>query len=162
MAFDLDKLKEAMLYIASHPNVSDLGLTKLYKLVYFVEARHLREHAEAITGSDFIKYQHGPVPSRGEKAIKQLRKAGAIHAEREEFAGYDMTAISPLRKPDPRVLSESERATLDSVCAQLGSKTASQLSDLSHDEPAWIAAPMLRKLSPDLMMYGSAEDPEGL
>lgn len=142
--------------------MSDLGLTKLYKLVYFADARHLRDHGESITGSEFIKYQHGPVPSRGERAVKQLRKAAALHTEPEEFPGYSMTSITALKRPDLRRFSEDECATFDLVCKQLGSKTAMQLSSLSHDEPAWIAATTLQKLSPELMMYGSAEDPEGL
>ena len=70
MSGDLEKLKAAMLCIASRPDVTGLGLTKLCKLVYFADARHLREAGASITGSEFIKYQHGPVPSRGEKAVK--------------------------------------------------------------------------------------------
>lgn len=162
MSVDLEKLKAAMLCIASHPSVSALGLTKLYKLVYFADARHLRETGVSITGSEFIKYQHGPVPSRGEKAVKQLRKDGAIDADREDYAGYETTAISVRGKPDLRALAPAEKATLAAVCRELGAMTATQLSALSHDEPAWISAPMRQKLAPDLIMYGAAEDPEGL
>ena len=38
MALDLKKLKNMILYFANSPYVSDLGMTKLYKLLYFADA----------------------------------------------------------------------------------------------------------------------------
>ncbi len=162
MAVDLDRLKAAILFVASHPSVTALGLTKLYKLLYFADAAHLRETGSAITGSEYIKYQHGPVPSRSEKCVKQLRKAGALEARKTVLAGYAMLAISVPAKPDLSALTAAERATLDGVCRRLGGETAKELSTLSHLEPSWVSASILQKLSHELMMYGAEEDPDGL
>jgi len=162
VAVDLDKLKAAILFVASHPAVTALGLTKLDKLVYFADVAQLREAGTSMTGSEYIKYQHGPVPSRGERCVKQLRKAGALDAEKAEHAGYEMLAISVPAKPDLRALSAAERRMLDRVCRTFGGETAVELSRLSHLEPAWATAAMLRKLPHELMMYGSEEDPDGL
>lgn len=162
MSLHREKLKDAIVYVGSHPGVRDLGLTKLYKLLYFADVAHLRDHDVSITGSEYIKYEHGPVPSRGEKCIRQLRKDGRLHAEKVSFAGYEMMAIAPLGPPSWSALDAAEVATLDAVCWQLGKETAAELSKRSHLEPAWAAAPMLEKLSHELMLYGSAEDPDGL
>lgn len=162
MSVNLEKLKAVVLFIGAHPSVSDLGQTKLYKLIYFSDVRHLRATGSSITGSEYIKYQHGPVPSRGEKAIKQLRANGSIDVEQVPFADYVMNKITVHESPSGSVLTPSEIETLSVVCESLGRINASSLSRLSHDEPAWVYAEQLQKLSPELMMYGHVEDVEGL
>ena len=162
MSLDREKLKAAIVFISSNPSVESLGLTKMYKLVYFSDVAHLREYGRTITGSEYIKYQHGPVPSRGEKCIKQLKRDGLLESEKVPYAGYEMIALRATSEPDESVFEERELKTLVSVCKRLGGRTAAELSDLSHEEPAWITAPMLEKLSAELMMYGAAEDPDGL
>jgi uncharacterized phage-associated protein len=157
-----EKLRNLILAIAVHPSVKSLGLTKLWKLIYFVDVAALREHGSTITGSEFVKYQHGPVPSRGEKILKSMKREALIATEQRVNAGYAQTSVVALAQPDTSVFSSEERAIIERVCAELGRKTAKALSDLSHDEPAWALANNLDKLDPELMHYGGAEDPEGL
>lgn len=162
MSLHREKLKDAIVYIGSHPGVRDLGLTKLYKLLYFADAAHLRDHGATITGSEYIKYEHGPVPSRGEKCIRQLRKEARVQAQKVPYAGLEMIAISVLGAPSWSALDDDDVATLDAICSELGRETATELSKRSHAEPAWAAAHILQKLSHELMMYGAVEDPDGL
>lgn len=157
------KLKAVILYISRHPAVRDLGLTKLYKLIFFADAFHLREYGESITGSEYIKYQHGPVPSRAERCIKALRREELLETEKIPFGGYEMTSVRPLGTPPTfDEFSSEELATLDAVCKQFGRLTATSLSERSHREPAWMATKLLEKIAPELIMYGTAEDPDGL
>ena len=158
----VEKLRNLILVIAAHPGVKNLGLTKLWKLIYFADVGALREHGSTITGSEFVKYPHGPVPSRGEKILKEMKGEALIATAQRENAGYVQTSVSALAKPDTSVFSAEERAIIERVCVEFGRKTAKALSDLSHDEPAWALANDLDKLDPELMHYGGAEDPEGL
>lgn len=160
--FHVERLRNLILVIATHPSVKSLGLTKLWKLIYFVDVAALREHGATITGSEFVKYPHGPVPSRGEKILKAMRGEELVATEQRKNAGYVQTSVIALAKPDASVFSSEERAIIERVCAELGRKTAKALSDLGHDEPAWALANDLDKLDPELMQYGGAEDPEGL
>jgi uncharacterized phage-associated protein len=162
MDYNAEKLKAMILYISSHPVVTDIGLTKLYKIIYFADVTHLRETGESITGSDYIKYQHGPVPSRGERCLKRLRKEGQLHSERQAYDNFEHIALTPLVDPPANVLTAAQSDTLDQVCRELGPETASQLSDRSHQEPAWIAASMQDKMPRELMYYGATEDLDGL
>lgn len=156
------KLAELILAIAEHPSTTQLGMTKLWKLIYFVDARALREHGKTITGSEFIKYEHGPVPSRGEKVLKTLQREQAASIRRELLGSLSIHRVSALRPHDPEVFSAGERRTIDTVCQEMGGSTATYLSELSHMEPAWSAAQVMDKLDPTLMRYGIHEDPEGL
>ena len=44
------KLEELLVFIARHPGVQDLGMTKLWKLVYFIDTQALRDLGEPVTG----------------------------------------------------------------------------------------------------------------
>lgn len=156
------KLQELIVHLGSHPGVENLGLTKLWKLIYFVDSRAVREFGEAVTGSEFIKYQHGPVPSRGEKHLKQLVKKEEVTTTPREAGGMTLNEVKAIRKPDLTVFSGDELTLIEKVCVELGRKTAKTLSDISHLEPAWHYAAMMDKLSPELIAYGQAEDPDGL
>ncbi len=156
------KLEELMIHLGSHPGVENLGPTKLWKLIYFVDAKALRELGEPVTSSEFIKYQHGPVPSRGEKHLKQLAKRGEVVTAPRQVGEMTLNEVKSTRKPDLSVFDKDELALIDAVCVELGRKSATILSGMSHREPAWHYAGMMEKLSPELIAYGQTEDPDGL
>jgi uncharacterized phage-associated protein len=156
------KLEELIVHLGSHSGVENLGPTKLWKLIYFVDAKALRELGEPVTASEFIKYQHGPVPSRGEKHLKQLAKRGEVVTSPRQVGDMTLNEVKSTRKPDLSVFDKQELALIEAVCVELGRKSATILSDLSHLEPAWHYAGMMDKLSPELIAYGQAEDPDGL
>lgn len=158
----VDKLRNLLLAIAWNPSVSNLGLTKLWKLIYFVDVAALRERGSTITGSEFVKYPYGPVPSRGEKQLKKLRREKLIETKQGSIGLHMQTFVTAVGKPDMSVFSREEAAVIERVCQELGKKTAKELSEMSHEEPAWARADELDKLDPELMFYGSAEDPEEL
>lgn len=162
MGLNTEKLNNIVLYIASHPEVRSLGDTKLYKLIYFSDVENLRECGESITGSEYIKYKHGPVPSRAEKSVKYLKKSGFIQTKLVKHGQYTRNAINALKEPDTSIFTSEELHGMDEICKTLGRKSAATLSRISHEQPAWVCAEMLQKMSQDLMMYGSEESPDGL
>ena len=156
------KLSELIVYLGQHPEVNSLGFTKLWKLIYFIEARAVRDLGEPVTGSEFIKYGHGPVPSRGDKFLRKLVKSREVTSSQRTVAGKTLNEVKAARSADLSVFSFEERQLIDAVCADLGRKTAFALSELSHKEPSWHYAKMLEKLAPELIAYGQKEDAEGL
>ena len=162
MTLNAEKLRNMILFIANNEYVHDLGLTKLYKLLYFSDVTHLREYGKTISGSEYIKYENGPVPSRGEKCLKQLRKEAQITVTQREYFNTMLNEIHANILFNKLLFSETEVHALTDICKQLGSKPASLLSEESHKEPAWFYAKTLGKLDPELMYYGVSEDPEGL
>lgn len=163
MSLNLKKLEAVILFLASHPKVKTLGKTKLYKLIYFADVSHLRDYGSTITGSEYIKYQYGPVPSRGEKILKTLKRQNQISMQRRVLSGdREVEEIAAIDNPFLKCLSQTEIKTLNTIAAELGFKTAGILSDLSHQEPAWCYAKDKDKLDPDLMMYGHEENSDGL
>ncbi len=156
------KLEELIVYLGKQPGVTNLGLTKLWKLIYFVDSQSLREFGESVTGSEFIKYEHGPVPSHGDKHLRRMTRSGEVTTTARDIGGKTLNEVKTTRDPDLTVFSKVELEIIDRVCSRYGRKTAKELSDLSHREPSWNYAALREKLSPELMLYGAEEDADGL
>lgn len=156
------KLQNLILHLGSNPHVQNLGETKLWKLIYFIDSTALRELGSTVTGSEFIRYDHGPVPSRGEKALKRLKISGDLTIKQEDHGSYRMNRVIANGAADDSHFTGAEQEIIARICRQLGGQTATALSELSHREPAWLYAGRLDKLSPELMLYGAEEDPDGL
>ena len=144
------KLSDLILLLGRSPQVENLGMTKLWKLIYFIDAKHLREFGVSLTGSEYIKYEHGPVPSRGDRILKKLRQSGAVNVKPVDYGSYRQNHVSTAKEAVPS-FSDSELAVIEDVCRKLGRETAARLSDISHLEPAWIDADQNEKLSSVLM-----------
>lgn len=139
MPLEIRKLDDLILYLGKSPHVENLGVTKLWKLIYFIDVSFLRETGVSLTGSEYIKYDHGPVPSRGQKRLDRLDKAGRVLVKAEDHGSYRQNHVSTVEEESP-AFSAEELDLIDAVCRRYGRKTASYLSELSHDEPAWIHA----------------------
>lgn len=142
--------------------MNNLGLTKLWKLISFIDAKAVRNLGEPVTGSEFIKYEHGPVPSRGEKHLRLLVRSAEVTTSPRDIGGKMLNEVKSARAADLTVFSDDERSLIDEVCGELGRKSAVALSELSHQEPSWHYAEMMGKLTPELIAYGAKEDPDGL
>jgi uncharacterized phage-associated protein len=162
MALNSAKLANLILYISNHKDVKNLGITKLWKLIYFVDATALRDCGESVTGSEFIKYEHGPVPSRGEKILKQLRRKNQVTTESKTLHGHLLTNVLPSDDADLSLFSEDELQIMSKICRRYGALTAQKLSELSHQEPSWRLTKYLQKLDARLISYGPREDSIGL
>jgi len=156
------KLSELIVYLGQHPRVNNLGLTKLWKLIFFIDAKAVRDLGEPVTGSEFIKYEHGPVPSRGEKHLRLLVRSAEVTTSPRDIGGKMLNEVKSARAADLTVFSSDELALIDGVCGEFGRKSALALSELSHQEPSWHYAEMMGKLTPELIAYGAKEDPDGL
>jgi uncharacterized phage-associated protein len=162
MSVNSTKLANLILYIASHPSVKQLGVTKLWKLIYFADATALRDLGKSITGSEFIKYEHGPVPSRGEKILKRLRKTHDVSTENKTYHGHLLTHVQAVAKTDLTIFSKDELEIMSDTCVRYGAQSAQKLSELSHQEPSWRLAKYMQKLDEHFIFYGPREDAVGL
>src|SRR5258707_5353879 len=117
------KIEELIVYLGQHPGVVNLGPTKLWKLIYFIDAKALSDLGTPVTGSEFIKYEHGPVPSRGEKHLKKLIRDEAVTTMPRTVGGKTLNEVASCRKADTGVFSGDELEIIESVCAKLGRKS---------------------------------------
>ena len=130
---------ELLLYVAERLRSDRAGgATKVNKVLYFADFAHVRRHGRPITGADYQKLQHGPAPRRLKPVRDRLVSDGSAEIHHEDFLGYTVNRLVPLRSADTSVFTAEELATIDSVLDDLAGLNARQVSDLSHEEAGWL------------------------
>lgn len=138
MTYDEAKFTELLLYVAERLRGDRAGgATKLNKVLFFAELTQLRRHGTVISGCEFQKLAHGPAPRRLLPVRKRLIADGAAELVDQDFLGRPQQCLVPKRDAEVSVFSAEELATIDDVLDQLAGLTATQVSDLSHEEPGW-------------------------
>lgn len=138
IVYDERKFKELLLYVAGRlADDRAGGATKLNKVLFFADFAHVRRRGTAITGAEYQKLAQGPAPKRLLPVREQLLANSEAKLVREEFLGYEVHRLLPLRTADTTVFTAAERETIDAVLADLEGLNARQVSDLSHDEAGW-------------------------
>ena len=138
VVYDEAKFTELLLYVAERLAGDRAGgATKLNKVLFFADFAHVRRHGTPITGAEYQKLPQGPAPRRLKPVRDGLVASRAAKVAREEFLGYELHRLVPLRSADLSVLTEDELETIDRVLADLEGLNARQVSDLSHEEAGW-------------------------
>ena len=137
-SYDEGKLCELIIHIAERLHGERFsGSTKLNKILFFVDFTHVRTHGQPITGAEYQKLEFGPAPRRLLPVRQHLVAAGDIEVIDESFLGRRQTRLVALRSADLSQFSDDEMRTVEIVLNDLAGLTASQVSALSHEEPAW-------------------------
>lgn len=137
----LDKFKEVLLYVlgktAGKPNI---GMTALYKLLYFIDMDYYEKYEEQLMGLTYIKNHYGPTPREFIKVIEQMKKDDEVEEIQSHHFAYEQKKFLPHREPDLTRLSAQEFEMIDDVLGRYGNLTATQLTSISHEDTPWAVA----------------------
>jgi uncharacterized phage-associated protein len=139
-SIDIIKLKTIVSYLAD--NVEQLYVTKLMKLLYYIDFISLAERGSSITNDTYYKLPYGPVPSFTKNEIdnldssleKEIKSQFADIVKLETPKDNFGKLIKNKKKYDPKILSAYEKNLIDAVVSKLGGKTAVALSAKTHKE----------------------------
>lgn len=132
-AFDADRLREAVVYLAAH--VGNLFVTKLNKVLFYLDFSAYRDEGAGFTGLRYAHADYGPVPDQYDLVMAALVD-GATLAYREQGDGRVIVAR---RGADLSAFAPQEVARLDAVAAFAnGFASTAELSAYSHEERAWL------------------------
>ena len=138
---NINKFKQVLLYIVSkvgsRPNI---GQTALYKLLYFIDFDYYEKHQEYLVGATYIKNTHGPSPVSFAKIARDLEEQGKLVEVSSKYFGYDQKKYLVTTEPEVSYLSAQELKHIDDELERLASKTAKELSELSHIDTPWRVA----------------------
>lgn len=140
------KVKRMILYFAQHTDASLLGKTKLMKLFYFSDFRHVKKYLTPITNDVYVNLEHGPVPSAimnmvgtAENEIDASTLGDVISVVEKD--GSNMKRIAARRAftdKDVEHFTKSELSVMQEVCEIFKECTGKQIEDASHMESAWL------------------------
>ncbi len=133
------KFKEVLLYVlekvGSKPNV---GMTVLYKLLYFIDFDFYEKYEEQLMGATYIRNHFGPTPVEFKKIVESMEKKGELETVKSKFFQHEQTKYLPRRDADISVLNAQEIKHIDEVLSRLSDKTATELSEYSHRDIPWL------------------------
>lgn len=143
-AYDIDRLKNLIhLVIWEAGARANFGATKLYKVAWFSDARQYVLSGQSITGAQYIREKHGPIPMDAMVVLNRLAREGAIERWRGPGNEWHFRAVT---HPDPNMFSAEELKQIRYWTNHIDKDhTAKSISDFSHDY-GWEIAKMREPL----------------
>ena len=162
MQFDREKFKSLMHYIIAKAGDEDgFGAVKLYKILWFSDARAYMLSGEPITGETYIREKYGPLPVHAIGVINELVEEGAIRVWNDVYYNRHIRRFRSLRAPDRPRLSDDQRAIVEYWLKHIvEDHTAETISEQSHDL-AWEVAQIGEALPYHAIFASRIRDPKG-
>ena len=150
----LKKFKQVLLYIlektAGKPNV---GMTTLYKLLYFIDFDYYEKYEEQLMGLTYIKNKFGPTPREFVKVVEEMKQADELEEVKSAYFTYEQRKFLPHVAPDLSLLNGRELEMIESVLSRYADKSATELSNLSHEDTPWSVAEMGENIEYEHVFY---------
>lgn len=150
----VEKFKQVFLYVlektAGKPNV---GMTVLYKLLYFIDFDYFEKYEKQLMGLTYIKNHHGPTPREFVKVVEEMKEVGELEEVKSKYFTYDQRKFLPHRRADLSLLSAQELKMIDNVLARYADRNAKELSDLSHEDTPWAVAELGENIEYEHVFY---------
>lgn len=135
------KLDQVILFLVSRAPAGRLSITKLWKLLYYVELTHVQQFGRAVSGIRLLKGRYGPIPADGMALIEELTRANVLAAQRiSRFRGWEWVCRA-LAPPNLTGFEFSERAILEEVALDWMRATTRQLAAAIHESMPWKSVP---------------------
>jgi len=135
----IEKFKQVFLYILEKVGgKQNVGLTVLYKLLYFIDFDYYEKYEEQIMGLTYIKNHHGPTPKEFIKVIEEMKESDEIEEVKSKYFKYEQRKYLPHVSSDLSKLSAREIELVNLVLFKLSDKSASELSAYSHLDVPWM------------------------
>lgn len=125
---DKEKLYNAIVFFTK--NTKFCGITKLCKLLYYLDFLHFRETGRSVTGLDYYAWQQGPVPKNFYFEIKNKEPEikEYVHIIEED----DKTNFTPIVLFDKKHFTKRELRILDEVAFIFKEARAKDMTEASH------------------------------
>lgn len=160
---NIEKFKQVFLYVlekvGAKPNV---GLTVIYKLLYFIDFDYYERFEEQLMGLTYFKNDFGPTPKEFKAVVDEMIAAGEVEKVKSTYFKYEQEKFLPIQSPNLCLLNGAELEMVDSVLERYGDKTATQLSDISHRDTPWRATKDNQDIDYELAFYRPDEFSVGL
>jgi uncharacterized phage-associated protein len=136
---NIEQYKNAILYFVKYCNNDLLGKTKLYKLLYYLDFISYRDTGKSVTGDIYIKQEYGPIPSRVDEVIAELKSEGRITTDIVPSGnnGRVQFELGAEASVDESVFTGKQKELLENICNEFGSWSREKIVNQTHLEAPW-------------------------
>lgn len=140
------KLEAVVLMLLEQAKGTIVGRTKLMKLLYYVDFIHYKKTGFSVTNARYTKLPYGPVPKQAFRVLESLSTEGKIIPNRQELGANRELVRYELRTDcdvdTGNFLGSDEILRIEEVFRKFGTRSTSELVELTHGEEPWIRAEM--------------------
>lgn len=112
--------------------IDQLGAVRLNKILWFADAFAYQMRGNSITEETYVKRPFGPVPKHILRTLDELKSEGKIQIVEPEYP-LDTRKFVSLVAPNEDDFTEAEKRLVSSTVDAVLSRTANEISELSHD-----------------------------
>lgn len=123
--------------------------TKLLKEMFYSDFLYYKNTGASITGLEYAKITHGPVPDNFDEIISAYVEQGLIDYKIEYENDYENHKIISINKFNKNVFSSDELKILEQVKKYFESFTSKQIAEFSHMEKAFTETEFSKKIEYD-------------
>lgn len=155
---NLEKFKQVLLYVSERvgakPNV---GMTVLYKLLYFIDFDFYEKYERQLMGLTYIKNTHGPTPREFVSVVGEMKDKGELIEVKSKYFAHEQKKFLPNIEPDLSLLNGRELEMINDVLDRYADKSARQLSAITHNDMPWKATEDKKDIDYEFAFYRSDE-----
>lgn len=152
-----EKTKTLILYICSELSENkNFGSTVLNKILYYIDRTIYLKTKKTLTCFKYIKQERGhtPQPKFFLDIRDELVKEGKAFLKEIDRFGFIQKKLIVKETPDMSTFSPLEQLIIDKTILSLKDYSATEISDLSHNELNWQIANLGEELPPYTFWLG--------
>lgn len=134
----MKKIENVIIYIIDYFQKNyapaDLGKVKLNKILWFADRAFMYKNYTSLTKSSYIRNPKGPVIKKLDNILAKLEKDNFIRSFSVNKGEFQQISFVCLKEPNLDEFTAKEINILDEIINKFASKTAKELSEISHDE----------------------------
>ena len=153
------KILEAIVFVSGkHPG---RGFHHILKTLYYADKFHLQKYGRPILGDTYVKMPFGPVGSITYDILKMSDYLPSEIADQAEAALQTsrdkVPRVNARRSAELSLFSESDLMCLGEALAFCDDIPFPDLTELTHQEQAWLQAEMHKEMDYELMVDDDIE-----
>lgn len=145
----IDKIKNMILFFSK----GFVHKTKLLKEMFYADFLAYKTLGHSITGLEYVKAPHGPVPDDFENIINTFIGEKIIEYDIKYYNDYQCHDIIGMENMDIDIFNSDEMDILEKVSNYFKIYTSKAIEDYSHKEKGYIETDISKKISYDYAFY---------
>lgn len=129
-----DRLRNIILFFIDR--LDGVFNTKMNKLLFYTDFLSYKLYGTGMSGLTYQAVQYGPVPRQWDNVYAEISD---VYSEIEAFpSGYSGVKLCSEARPDLSSFKKEELEILNAVYQKFRNTSANDISEISHEEDAWI------------------------
>jgi transcriptional regulator with XRE-family HTH domain len=139
----LEKIAHMIMFFSSD---SHTWKTKLNKLFFYCDFLAFKNSGFGISGLDYRAITYGPAPSQYDEMYKAVGEGELVKVKHEESGGYEGSYFEPRLTFNELLFDQFELEIMKKVSSEFKYLNATEITNLSHKELAWVNNSQEKKL----------------